>query len=388
MLSFTAAVLRSVHDESPTLLLLRECQLMLHGDSHSHSSSSKSVTRCFALRLLLRTARCVTSTQRLSSSLKLVVPSASAFRRSVAIDSCSRHQDHARGDIREGQGKRVPCVGLFTLLGVLRSYVVARVLALLRWMLSVAAVVRWLLLPRIRALPRSPGVPGDASLSLLLRGLCSLTRVSSGAAGQSALLVLFVLALTPASSTPATFPRELFATLITNRRRVLERRREALARGLLVRRVHPGSFCTLSARGLARNQSSRRSATPPLQGESTVCRFHRISVWHLHVLDHTLAIQSALRSFTLQQCSCRFMTISAGYVCDRASPVMLVVWALEQRASPSLPADSLGALNHSLRFHDHDLCHLVSACITKSTIELLGSSFRVRKCPGSWIRSI
>ena len=34
------------------------------------------------------------------------------------------------------------------------------------------------------------------------------------------------------------------------------------------------------------------------------------------------------------------------------------------------------ALNHSLRSHDHDLCHLVSACITKSTIELLGSCFR------------
>ena len=29
---------------------------------------------------------------------------------------------------------------------------------------------------------------------------------------------------------------------------------------------------------------------------------------------------------------------------------MLVKWALEQRASPSLLADSLGALNHSLRF--------------------------------------
>ena len=55
---------------------------------------------------------------------------------------------------------------------------------------------------------------------------------------------------------------------------------------------------------------------------------------------------------------------------------MLVVWALEQHASPSLLANRLGALTYPLGSHDHDLCHLVSACITKSTIELLGSSFR------------
>ena len=55
---------------------------------------------------------------------------ASVLRRSLAIDSCSDPQDHARGGCREGQGKQVPCVGLFALLGVLRSYVVARVLLL------------------------------------------------------------------------------------------------------------------------------------------------------------------------------------------------------------------------------------------------------------------
>ena len=55
-----------------------------------------------------------------------------------------------------------------------------------------------------------------------------------------------MLALTPASSTPAPFPRALFATLVTSRRRVLERRRrEGLAQGLLVRRLHMGPPCPL-----------------------------------------------------------------------------------------------------------------------------------------------
>ena len=35
-----------------TLLILRKCHSLLHGDPHSYSSS-ESVTRCFALRLLL-----------------------------------------------------------------------------------------------------------------------------------------------------------------------------------------------------------------------------------------------------------------------------------------------------------------------------------------------
>ena len=58
MLSLTAVVTRSVHDEPQHSFLLRECQLMLHGASHSHSSSSGSVSRCFALRLLLRGEYC------------------------------------------------------------------------------------------------------------------------------------------------------------------------------------------------------------------------------------------------------------------------------------------------------------------------------------------
>ena len=167
----------------------------------------------------------------------------------------------------------MPCVGLFTLLGVPRSCVIGRVL-LLFWdgcclsLRSCAAPFTWLPLARIRALPRSPG---DRSCRRILeplspRSLFTRARLVSCAAGQPALLVLFVimLALTPASSTPALCPRSLFATLVTSRRRVLERRRrEALPQGLLVRRL---PSCPSLPRGLAQDQSSRRSATPPLKG--------------------------------------------------------------------------------------------------------------------------
>ena len=142
----------------------------------------------------------------------------------------------------------MPCVGLFTLLGVLGSYVVAHVLFLDGYCLSLRScpLAPWLLLPRVRALPRSPG---DRSFRGVLeppspRSLFTHACLVSFAAGPSALLVLIVimLALTPASSTRAPCARALFATLVTSRRRVLERRhREALAQGLLVRRLHPGS---------------------------------------------------------------------------------------------------------------------------------------------------
>ena len=71
VLSFTAAVPRSVHYESPDTPPSQRASLV------ATPSSSERVTRCSALRLLLRrsTARCFTSTQRLSSSSKLVAPS-------------------------------------------------------------------------------------------------------------------------------------------------------------------------------------------------------------------------------------------------------------------------------------------------------------------------
>ena len=147
----------------------------------------------------------------------------------------------------------MPCVGLFTLLGVLRSYVVAHVLFWDSASPRLASLAKRSLLPKVLE-PPSP------------RSLFTHACLVSCAAGQSALLVLFVImhAVTPASSTPAPFPRELFETLVTSRRRFLERRRrEALAQGLLVRRLHPGSSCpSLHAVWL---EISRRSATPPLQ---------------------------------------------------------------------------------------------------------------------------
>ena len=92
----------------------------------------------------------------------------------------------------------------FALLGVLRSYVVARVL--LRWMLSVAAIVRAFHVvatcanPRLASLVRRPcrsNLEPPSPRSLFTHA-CILPR----AAGQPALHVLFVimLALTSASS--------------------------------------------------------------------------------------------------------------------------------------------------------------------------------------------
>ena len=79
-----------------------------------------------------------------------------------------------------------------------------------------------------------------------LRSLFTHACRASCAAGQSAFLFVIMLALTPASSTPAPCPRAPFATLVTSRRRVHDRRRrEALpSQGLPVRRLHPGSSCS------------------------------------------------------------------------------------------------------------------------------------------------
>ena len=87
----------------------------------------------------------------------------------------------SRSRFREGQGKQVPCVGLFTPLGVLRSYVIARVL-LLSWdgcCLSLRSCSPFTWLPLPPRLARQAIAPAEASLSLLLRSLCSLTRVAS-----------------------------------------------------------------------------------------------------------------------------------------------------------------------------------------------------------------
>ena len=105
----------------------------------------------------------------------------------------------------------------------------SRALTLLRWMLSVAVIVRAFHMvvtcanPRLASFVRHPSrsdLEPPAPRSLFTHA-CSLPR----AAGQPALHVLFaiMLALTPASSTPAACPRSLFATLVTSRRGVHER---------------------------------------------------------------------------------------------------------------------------------------------------------------------
>ena len=96
-------------------------------------------------------------------------------------------------------------------------------------------------------LARQAIAPAERHRASSPRSLFSHACLVSCAAGQSALPLLFVLmlALTLASSTPAPFPRSLFETLVTSRRRVLDRRRrDALSQGLLVRRFHLGSSCS------------------------------------------------------------------------------------------------------------------------------------------------
>ena len=149
----------------------------------------------------------------------------------------------------------------------------SRAFALLGWMLlslRSCSPFTWLPLPRESAprLALQAEDPDEASLSLLLRGLCSLTRArASCAAGQSALLFVIMLALTLASSTPAPCPLAPFATLVTSRRRVHDRRRrEALfITESSSSSSSPGVLLPLSARGLTRDQSSRRVPSHPLR---------------------------------------------------------------------------------------------------------------------------
>ena len=132
-------------------------------------------------------------------------------------------------------------------------------------MLSVAAIVRAFRVVAVcanpRALPRSLGVPAEATLSVLLRGLSLFTHeclVSPPLCCRSASTSCFVimLALNPASSTPAPCPRSLFATLVTSRRRVHERRHRVFLFVVLTKEP-PATLHTVT-----RDQSSHRSATP------------------------------------------------------------------------------------------------------------------------------
>ena len=167
--------------------------------------------------------------------------------------------------------------------------------------------------PRLASLARRPcrSVLEPRSPRSLFTHACLLPC----AAGQSALLVLSVimLALTPASSTPAPYPWSLFATLVTSRRRVHERRRrEALAQGLIFRRLHQGTSCpTLHAVWLEISPVAVRQHL--LSRKKALFAAFKTSA---SMFMNTLSRLSVLRSFTLQQCSCRYMTISAGNICD------------------------------------------------------------------------
>ena len=118
-----------------------------------------------------------------------------------------------------------------------------------------------------------------------------------------------------------------------------------------------GVLLLLSERGLTGDQSSRRVPSHPLRS---------LFFSGLVSADHWFHAQPACSKYAV--CSLLVLIVMRDWCSAR-------VW-LKQRASPSLLADRLGALNHSLRSSRSRPLPFCSACITKSTIELLGSSFR------------
>ena len=178
----------------------------------------------------------------------------------------------SRSRFGEGQGKQVPCVGLFTPLGVVRSYVIARVL-LLSWdgcclSLRSCSPFAWLPLPRESAprLARQDIAPAEASLSLRLRGSlfsheCRVSccwSVSTSARAHSAVEHTSAVSTgtvrdprdQPSSSPRSTSSRSPFIT------------------GSSCSSSSPGVLLPLSARGLTRDQSSLRVPSHPLRSLS------------------------------------------------------------------------------------------------------------------------
>ena len=66
---------------------------MLHGETHSHSSSSGSVTRCFSLRLLLRGEYCSLRRLHTASSSEAAHHTPSNRLRLAELQSCTRRID-------------------------------------------------------------------------------------------------------------------------------------------------------------------------------------------------------------------------------------------------------------------------------------------------------
>ena len=168
----------------------------------------------------------------------------------------------SRSRFREGQGKQVPCVGLFTPLGVLRSYVIAPIVLAFHVVATSA---------RIRAPPRSPG---DRSCRGVLeppspRSLYTHACRVSCAAGQSALLFVIMLTLTPASRSSAVST----GTIRDPRDQPSSSPRATSSRSLFITRSScssssHGVLLLLSARGLTRDQSSLRVPSHPLRSLS------------------------------------------------------------------------------------------------------------------------
>ena len=180
----------------------------------------------------------------------------------------------SRSTFREGQGKQVPCVGLFTPLGVLRSYVIARVL-LLSWdgcclSLRSCSPFTWLPLPRESAPRLARQAIAPASFSEVSRvsrccwsvntSVCDHARAHSGVEHTSALSTGTVRNPRdqPSSSPRSTSSRSPFIT------------------GSSCSSFSPGVLLPLSARGLTRDQSSLRVPSHPLHSLSASNLFSRL----------------------------------------------------------------------------------------------------------------
>ena len=181
------------------------------------------------------------------------------------------------------RGKHVPCVGFFTLLSVLRSCVIARVL-LLSWdgcclSLRSCSPFTWLPLARVRALPRSPGgrscrgvlePPSPRSLFThacrllccwsVSTSVCDHVRAHSGVEHTGAVSTGTVRdpREQPSSSPRSTSSRSPFIT------------------GSSCSSSSPGVLLPLSARGLTRDQSSRRVPSHPLHSLTASNLFSRL----------------------------------------------------------------------------------------------------------------
>ena len=164
------------------------------------------------------------------------------------------------------RGKQVPCVGLFRPLGVLRSYVIARVL-LLSWdgcclSLRSCSPFTWLPLPRESA----PRLSVHSRVSRLLccwsvsTSVCDHTRAHSGVGHTSAV-----------STGTVRDPRDQ----PSSRPRATSSRSPCIT-GSSCSSSSPGVLLPLSARGLTRDQSSRRVPSHPLHSPSASNFFSRL----------------------------------------------------------------------------------------------------------------